>query len=47
MAPMTGLFVNGFSESMGGSYHINPLSQQFNADHLNYFRFAGRVFGKV
>lgn len=47
MHPSRGLFVNGLSESLGGSYHINPLSGQLNPDHLSYFRFAGRVFGKA
>jgi hypothetical protein len=47
MSPSLGLFVNGLSESLGGSYHINPLSGQFNAAHLSYFQFAGRVLGKA
>ena len=47
MAPATGLFTSGLSDSLGGSYHINPLSETCNPQHLSYFRFAGRLFGKV
>lgn len=34
------------SKSSSGSFHINPLSAQFNPNHLEYFQFAGRFFGK-
>lgn len=29
-----------------GTFHINPLSAQFNPNHLEFFQFAGRFFGK-
>ena len=34
------------SKSTSGTYHINPLSGEFISNHLDYFLFAGRLFGK-
>jgi hypothetical protein len=36
----------GIAGSSSGTFHINPLSAQFNSNHLEYFQFAGRFFGK-
>lgn len=45
--PNLGLFTStGGSESLGG-YHINPLSGSILVNHLNYYRFAGRMIGKA
>lgn len=40
-----GLFVTTHAENM--SYWINPNSAKVVADHLTYFRVAGRLFGKA
>lgn len=40
-----GLFVMTHAENM--SYWINPNSGKVVADHLTYFRVAGRLFGKA
>lgn len=45
-SPAIGLFTSGSENSTGG-YHINPLSSIINKQHLSYFRFAGRIFGKA
>jgi hypothetical protein len=51
--PELGLFVRSSgADSNGGSYHINPLSGvegacKVHADHLKWFLFAGRLFGKA
>lgn len=38
---------NGSGGYCGGSFHINPLSAEFIPNHLEYFQFAGRLFGKA
>ncbi|DAZ94948.1 TPA: hypothetical protein N0F65_000327 [Lagenidium giganteum] len=40
-----GLFCTTHAENM--SYWINPASGSVHEDHLKYFTFAGRVFGKA
>jgi hypothetical protein len=41
--PVHGFFIGGGS----GGYHINPLSENTNSQHLAYFRFIGRILGKA
>jgi hypothetical protein len=46
-SPSAGMFVSSAGDSLTGIYHINPLSGLINPDHLSYFKFAGRLFGKA
>jgi hypothetical protein len=46
--PKNGFFTcSSRDHAGGGSYHINPLSGLFKQNHLSYFRFIGRLFGKA
>jgi E3 ubiquitin-protein ligase HUWE1 len=33
--------------SSGATYYPNPKSHIFGGDHLNYFKFVGRIIGKA
>lgn len=46
--PRSQLFTYNAGENVsGGSSNINPASGVLTPDHLKYFRFAGRFFGKA
>ena len=48
--PEAGLFstpTSGSGSSGGGAFHINPTSADSKKDHLQYFKVAGRMFGKA
>lgn len=38
---------SGGDSNNSGVYHINPISGAINPNHLSFFRFIGRVFGKA
>jgi hypothetical protein len=42
--PKNGLFIKC---SDFGGYNINPLSERRRPNHLSFFRFVGRIFGKA
>lgn len=46
MSRDTGLFTQVGGDATG-TYNINPLSLQMKSNHVSYFRFAGRMFGKA
>lgn len=48
-SPGAGLFLacGSAGSNSSGVYHINPISGAINPNHLSFFRFIGRVFGKA
>lgn len=46
-ASRRGLFTCSSGDSIGGTYHINPTSGTNCPEHLRFFSFAGKLFGKA